>query len=246
MTKSHRRYVAHLDILGMSAIMSKDPEEAWSILSALVDARGSSTNVSLEFRGRSELIHVPEQVKAITFSDTVFLSTHGDTEADLRALTIVVGQMFSNSLYNRVPIRIGVAKGDLFVNFERSMYAGPALIEAYHVGESSQWLGATFAPSVADEVSALGLVAGESGSQASNVVVPWPVPMKKSVEDMVVLNWPALMAHQLKVDPPFTTEGFYQIFEPTFGPFAELPQDVRVKYENTVTFFNTQHAAHVA
>jgi hypothetical protein len=230
----------------MSAIMGKDPEEAWSMLSSLVDARDSSTNVSLEFRGRSELIHVPEHIKAVTFSDTVFLFTLGDTEADLRALTIVVGQMFSNSIYNRVPIRVGVAKGDLFVNFERSMYAGPALIEAYHVGESSQWLGATFAPSVADDVAALGLVAGEPGVQASNVVVPWPVPMKNSIENMMVLNWPALMAHQLKIDPPFTAEVFYEIFEPTFGCFAELPQDVRVKYENTVAFFNVQHAAHVA
>ena len=151
MATSNRRYVAHIDILGMSAIMAKNPEEAWSMLSALVDARDSSTNVILEFRDLSEPIHVPEHVKAVTFSDTVFLFTHGDTEADLRALTVIVGQMFSNSLYNRVPIRIGVAKGDLFVNLERSMYAGPALIEAYHVGESSQWLGVTFSPSVADE-----------------------------------------------------------------------------------------------
>ena len=230
----------------MSAIMGKDPEEAWSMLSALVDARDSSTNVSLEFKDRDELIHVPEHVKAVTFSDTVLLFTRGDTEADLRALTIVVGQMFSNSLYNRVPIRIGVAKGNLFVNFERSMYAGPALIEAYHVGEASQWLGVTFAPSVADEVTALGLVAGDRGPNGSAVVVPWPVPLKASVEDMKVLNWPALMALQLKVEPPFTTESFYQIFEPTFGPYAELPQDVRVKYENTVAFFNAQYAAHVA
>ena len=246
MTTSHRRYVAHLDILGMSAIMSRDPEEAWSMLSALVDARDSSTNVTIEFMGLSEPIHVPEHVKAVTFSDTVFLFTRGDTEADLRALTIVVGQMFSNSLYNRVPIRIGVAKGTLFVNLERSMYAGPALIEAYHVGESSQWLGVAFAAPVGDEVASLGLVAGERGAQGGKVVVPWPVPIKDSVEDLMVLNWPALMAHQLKVEPPFTTEGFYQIFEPTFGPFAELPQDVRVKYENTVAFFNAQYSAHVA
>ncbi|WP_222566152.1 hypothetical protein [Novilysobacter antarcticus] len=149
--------------------------------------------------------------------------------------------MFNNSLYNRVPIRIGIAKGTLFVNLERSMFAGPALVEAYHVGESCQWLGATFSPSVASDIRALGLTTG-----SSEVVVSWPVPMKNSVENLVVLNWPAMMAHQLKVEPPFTTESFYQIFEPTFGSFADLPQDVRVKYENTVAFFNAQYSAHVA
>lgn len=241
MAMSHVRYVAHLDILGMASIVSRDHEEAWAMLSALVDARDTSTNASLKFDGIDGLIHVPDHVKAITFSDTVFLFTRGATKADLRALIITVSQMFSSSLYNRVPIRAGVAKGVLFVNIERSMFAGPALIDAYHVGESSQWLGVTFSPSVAEEAKALGLTSG-----SSNVVVDWAVPTKRAVEDLAVINWPAVMAHQLKMEPPFTTEAFYEIFEPTFGLFGDLPQDVRVKYENTLTFFNAQYTAHVA
>jgi hypothetical protein len=54
------------------------------------------------------------------------------------------------------------------------------------------------------------------------------------------------MASQLRAVPPFTTAAFYEIFEPTFGPFMGLDPDVRVKYENTVQFFNAQYAAHVA
>lgn len=241
MTISHVRYVAHLDILGMASIVSKDHEEAWNMLSALVDARDASTNVSLEFDGVEGLIHVPDHIKSITFSDTIFLFTRGATEADLRALMITVSQIFSISLYQRVPIRVGVAKGVLFVNLERSMFAGPALLEAYHIGESAQWLGVVFAPSVAEDARAIGLTSGRS-----NVVVDWVVPAKVSAEDLAVLNWPAIMAHQLKVDPPFTTEAFYEIFEPTFGPFSNLPKDVRVKYENTIAFFNAQYAAHIA
>ena len=239
MSESHVRYVAHLDILGMASIVEKDHEAAWAMLSALVAARDASTNVSLEFEGLDGMIHVPHHVRAITFSDTILLLTRGDTEADLRALMITVSQIFSNSLYNRVPIRVGVAKGVFFVNFERSMFAGPALLEAYHVGEAAQWLGVVFAHSAARDAKALRLTSGRS-----DVLVDWGVPTKTSVEEFSVLNWPTIMAHQLKVSPPFSTEGFYEIFEPTFGPFSGLPQDVRVKYANTVSFFNAQYAAH--
>jgi len=240
-TTSHTRFVAHLDILGMASIVDRDPEEAWSMLSALVDARDASTNVSIEFQSLGKLIHVPDHVKAITFSDTIFLFTHGITDADLRALIVSVSQIFCSALFNRVPVRVGIAKGELFVNFERSMYAGPALIEAYHVGESAQWLGIVFSPKSAEDAKTLGLTSGKS-----NVVVNWEVPTKQAIEERSVINWPAIMASQLKVAPPFATEDFYEIFRPTFGPFSDLPQDVRIKYENTVTFFNEQYDAHMA
>jgi hypothetical protein len=240
-TESHNRYVAHLDILGMSSIVARDHDEAWSMLSALVDARDKSTNVSLEFKNFGRLIHVPEHVKAITFSDTILLLTLGDTEADLRAITIAVTQIFCSALYKRVPLRAGVAKGIFYVNFERSMFAGPALIDAYHIGESAQWLGVGLSASVAGDAKALALTSGNSP-----VVVDWPVPTKCGVESQTVINWPALMANQLNVAPPFSAAAFYEIFEPTFGPFMSLGSDVRVKYENTVEFFNAQYAAHVA
>lgn len=241
MTGSHTRYVAHIDILGMSTIVARDHDEAWAMLSALVDARDKSTNVSLEFKNLGQLIHVPEHVKAITFSDTILLLTRGDTDADLRAITIAVTQIFCSALYNRVPVRAGVAKGIFYVNFERSMFAGPALIDAYHIGEAAQWLGVVLSASVALDAKALDLTSGQS-----QVVVDWPVPTKCGTSAQSVINWPAVMASQLKVAPQFSTATFYEIFEPTFGPFMGLDVRIRMKYENTVEFFNAQYAAHVA
>ncbi|MBS0537069.1 MAG: hypothetical protein JSR72_23680 [Proteobacteria bacterium] len=75
-------------------------------------------------------------------------------------------------------------------------------------------------------------------SGKSHVVIDWAVPTKQATEERSVINWPAIMASQVKVAPPFVTEAFYEIFKPTFGPLSDLPQDVRIKYENTVTFFN--------
>src|SRR5688500_8913271 len=111
---THDRFVAHLDILGMSAIVEKDYDEAWQMLSALVDARDSATNTTLEFIDRAERIHIPEQVRPVTFSDTILLFTRGATDNDLRALVVTVLQIFYKALYNRVPVRAGIALGPFY------------------------------------------------------------------------------------------------------------------------------------
>lgn len=222
----------------MSVIVERNEDEAWEMLSALIKARDEATNVSIEFVGSAELLHVPEVLRSITFSDTIFLFTKGNSDNELKALIIAVSQIFCSALYNRVPIRAGIALGKLYVNFEKSMYAGPALIEAYRVGESAQWLGIVFSPSLGDRSKSLGLTSGKS-----NVVVDWHVPLKQGFVPRSVVNWPALMAHQLKAPPPFSTEAFYEIFEPTFGPLAEQTPDIVQKYANTVAFFNTLYAS---
>lgn len=238
---AHIRFVAHIDILGMSAIVERNPDEAWEMLSALAGAKDDATNVSIEFVRSAEIVHVPEVLRTVTFSDTIFLFTKGSSEAELRALIIAVSQIFCTAIYQRVPIRAGVSSGLLYVNLEKSMYAGPALIDAYREGESAQWLGVVFSPSVGDRCRTMGLTSGKS-----DVVVAWKVPVKSGVVTRTVVNWPALMANQLKVDPPFSTEVFYKIFEPTFGPLADQPPDVVRKYASTVEFFNAQYGAHKA
>lgn len=233
------RFVAHLDILGMSAIVEKDHDEAWQMLSELVDALDSAKNTTIDFIDIAERIHVPEHVRSVTFSDTILLFTHGTTDVDLRALVYTVLQIFCQALYKRVPVRAGIALGTLYLNFEKSMYAGPALIDAYRVGESAQWLGIVFSSSLQGREKTLRLTRGKS-----SIVVDWPVPLKHGQCNSSVVNWPAAVRQNFKVSPPLLPEQFYEIFEATFGPFNELPPEVVVKYINTVDFINCQYAAH--
>lgn len=241
MNITHDRFVAHLDILGMSSIVEKNHNEAWQMLSALVEARDNATNTTLKFAGLDEKIHTPEIVRSVTFSDTIFLFTRGTTDIDLRALIIAVLEIFSKALYNRVPVRAGISLGTFYFNLEKSMYAGPALIDAYRVGESAQWLGIVFSHTLQGREKTLGLTTGKS-----SIIVDWCVPLKQGEAELSVVNWPAAVIQNFKVAPPFTTAQFYEIFKLTFGPMNKLPEDVLAKYVNTVHFINTHYAAHEA
>jgi hypothetical protein len=121
------------------------------------------------------------------------------------------------------------------------MYAGPALIDAYRVGESAQWLGIVFSHTLQGREKTLGLTTGKS-----SIIVDWCVPLKQGEAELSVVNWPAAVIQNFKVAPPFTTAQFYEIFKLTFGPMNKLPEDVLAKYVNTVHFINTHYAAHEA
>ncbi|MFC1825390.1 hypothetical protein ACFL9T_21975 [Thermodesulfobacteriota bacterium] len=234
------RYVAHLDILGMSKIVEKDADEAWGMLSDLVDVRDKAISYEIEFHETNKRVSVIDEIKMVTFSDTILLFTKGDSPTELRCMIILLAEIFHKAMCRCVPVRAGLAVGKFYFNLDKSMYAGPALIKAYRVGEAAQWLGISLDESVQGKAVSL-----EMKTDGSRVVVKWAVPMKKGCKDVYVINWPAIFAHDLKVDPPISTAQFYQAFKSTFGDFETLPNAVKSKYENTVSFMNHQLKNHV-
>jgi len=240
MNDTHDRFVAHLDILGMSAIVEKDADEAWGMLSDLVAVRDKVGDYALEFLDTKEMVRAADVATAVTFSDTIILFSKGSTNTELRALLILVTELLHKAMCKCVPVRIGIARGKFFVNVEKSMYAGPALIDAYRAGESAQWLGISLAESVRAQALELNLKSGQS-----KLIVDWETPTKEGTEKRSVVNWPVVFAHDFKVKPPITVGQFYQAFERTFGSFENLPTNVRAKYENTVDFVNDRLALHV-
>ncbi len=229
------RFVAHIDILGMSAIVRKDADQAWSMLSELVSVKDEISNYAIEFLHSSERVALSAAIHTATFSDTIILFTEGSSDTELRCMVIAVTEIVHKAMCRCVPVRAGLALGRFFFNLARSMYAGPALIEAYRVGESAKWLGITLGQSVQGRAIALGMK-----SLGSDVIIEWPVPVKAGVEHQFVVNWPAVVAHDFTIKPPISVSQFYAGFESAFGPFDTLTPEVRAKYENTVEFINAQ------
>lgn len=239
MAHDHLRFVAHIDILGMSSIVDRDADAAWKVLSDLVDVRDRTGNYELEFLDINERVSIAQTIKAVTFSDTIVLFTKGDTDTELRCMIILVVELLHKAMCSCVPVRIGLSYGTFYFNIEKSMYAGPALVEAYRIGESAQWIGITLAKSIEERVMHLDMKSG-----SSKLIVPWKLPLKNGNKQCFVINWPAVVAHDFTVTPPISIKQFYQGFESTFGALSKLPPDVQVKYENTVEFINEQLRCH--
>lgn len=229
------KIVAHIDILGMSALVENNFQEAWGMLSDLVAVRDRVRPHEYEFITTNERLSVLNEINIVTFSDTLFLFTSGASDIELKSMIILVAEIFHAALFKCVPVRAGIALGEFCFNLDKSMYAGPALIDAYRVGESAQWLGITLSESVHGMATSLGMK-----SNGKDVIIGWPVPLNNSERPGFVVNWPVIFAHDLKVKPPVSVHQFYMAFEQAFGCFDALEPAVQSKYKNTVRFMNKQ------
>lgn len=232
-TLENQHFVAHIDILGMSALVGKDPELAWQLLSSLVKARKKAHATIRTIRATAERIEPDKQIQAVTFSDTILLFTQGEKDNDLRALIMMSTDFLSVALNLCVPIRIGISVGTFFFNLEESMYAGPALIEAYHLGEKAQWIGIT----TSEEVYHRSIKAKLS-SGLSHGVICTKIPHRDGLKEGYAVNWPISLRDSINTSFPVTAEEIYEGFEQYFGSWASIPPAAQLKYENTARFMN--------
>lgn len=230
---NHTHYVTHVDILGFSALVSRDALLAWEVLSSLASVRDYVRNIELEFADTGEQARIPDRIHSVMFSDTIVLFTKSDTLLDLRLIVLATTELLHKAMFACVPVRAGIAHGTFFFNIAESMYAGPALVEAYTIGEQAQWLGIVTTQHVYEHAILANMKSG-----TSDVVIPASIPINEGTRSGYAVNWPAVFAHDFKVKPPIPSELFYSGFARRFGPYNILPPRVRAKYENTVAYIN--------
>jgi hypothetical protein len=229
------RYVAHVDMLGMSGLILKNPKLAWEAVSKMTQAKKKKLSDSFTVGNRHSFFK--DHVAAFTFSDTILLFTKSDDADDLRAILMVCLELFAQVLHGSIPVRIGVAHGQFVFNGDEGLFVGPPLVHAYRQGEAAQWIGAVLDKTVAD--GARKLQPEFLSYDRLPLVVDWDVPVKPGGTELhPVLSWPRSHRKNFAVALPISVEDFYRAFVQLFGPWSSLRSEDRRKYENTVSFVN--------
>jgi hypothetical protein len=229
------RYVAHVDMLGMSQLTLRNPRLAWAAVSKMAEAKKRVFNLSFTVGSRD--VRIRDHVAAFTFSDTILLFTKGDEEADLRAMLIVCLELFAQVLHGSIPVRVGIARGLFVFNQDEDLFVGPPLVKAYEIGEAAQWIGAVLEGSVAERARDMKpeLLSGDG----LPLVVEWEVPVRSGGSTACpVLAWPRSHRDNFTIPLPISVEDFYRAFQQFFGPLSNLRPSDQQKYENTVAFVN--------
>jgi len=236
---SHRddRFVGHFDMLGMSSLTKRDPDLAWSKLSTLSQARDERLHLGIERLDTKEMI--TDQIRSFIFSDTLIIFSKGSTQNDALALLLLTAEVFTRALHYCIPLRGGIAHGRFNFNLDLNLFSGPALVDAYHIGESSQWLGIVMDDRTAETAKNTPL----RSQQGKDAVVRWDVPVGNGPPvTRNVMNWVETHRHTYLGPIPLTVELFYSPMAALFGPWEALSPGAQIKYENTVRFFNAQYA----
>lgn len=226
MSVNHQRYVAHFDMLGMRCLSLDKPEVAWSTLCKLSKAKEESLSKAIELTSTKSIIR--DRIRSITFSDTIIIYSKSDEIEDLYAITTLCTQLFGDALKYSIPLRGGFAHGIFFTNLEHSLYAGPALVNAYTLGECAQWLGIVVDDVVAERCRKIPLQ-----REAKDLFINWQLPLKCGHRSpMNVINWPLSLRGALQQDHLTLSRTFMR---PLLNSLVHIPIWVKTKRKSIRT-----------
>lgn len=126
-------YVALLDILGFSALVSAD-------------------NTGGRIRRYLECLQGltgQRKIDCVVFSDSIVLTCKGDDAEPLCTLAGACSRLFSDLLEEQIALRGAIAFGDFFRSAvgESVFVAGRAIVEAYAFERAQDWVGIMLTPS---------------------------------------------------------------------------------------------------
>ncbi|MBL0211970.1 MAG: hypothetical protein IPQ13_13830 [Holophagaceae bacterium] len=160
-TKNNQCWLAYLDLLGAGRLIESEQwEDVFCIYAeSLKHFKRDGFDEHLVFKK--------------SFSDSFVLYTADATNLSYRALDSFV-RYFIISLINReIPIRGAMSFGQMYSDPEHDLFFGQALLEAYRIGESQDWIGFVLCPSAVSQLTVVGLPANERLNYAT-----WPIPTK--------------------------------------------------------------------
>jgi len=110
------------------------------------------------------------------FSDSIILVSHNDSMASCLAVLVYALRTMQYLMATGFPIRAGVAYDDMFVDTERSVFVGQAIIKAYDLEQNQVWIGGAIDPSI--PTSFPSLFNGVLNEQLDKLFPLYRVPIK--------------------------------------------------------------------
>lgn len=173
MADFHRpSYVALFDILGFASIVEKQ--------------NIAEVKDDLEFLER--LCQENAAVRGLQFSDTVLLYTEGTEPHHLYALLEHSCKIVATCSDNRILLRGGISCGEFY--HSNSVFLGKAMIRAYALEQSQDWMGAILDPEIARKMNA-DYTETWKQIQHDRLLVKYEAPLKGGpAGDQWCLGWP--------------------------------------------------------
>jgi hypothetical protein len=167
----------------------------------LVKLKEKSANGDGRSSPRSVLEYFENETgwEALLLSDSLLLYSEEISEKPpLKALTnaILISRIITMKFFEQyLPVRGAISFGEFYANREDSIYFGKALVEAYELTESQQWIGTAIAPSAEEYASVLAkdfqisTLSDLCSVRPGWDLIRWEIPLKTGFKEGWVVNW---------------------------------------------------------
>ncbi len=142
--------VALVDVLGFKNKLKKLPVEAVvRLYEELIDRILTATNIETSHISSSGIYVTTHKIKFVIASDSIFLWQE-ITSKDLNEPPLsenklhfinAVELLLINALLMEMPVRVGIAYGDCFIDEKSRIFIGQPIVGAYQIEDNQEWIG---------------------------------------------------------------------------------------------------------
>lgn len=133
------RYVGFLDIMGFKDMVARNSNNyVYSLMKKVVNATQESADTFGTDESDDNII---DNVRVTTYSDSIMIYSRNDNASSLYNFNAVVAAVYEELLINEIPFKGAVAFGTMTLDFNRSIYFGQPLIDAYLLQEELVFYG---------------------------------------------------------------------------------------------------------
>lgn len=216
---SKNRWLAYFDLLGTKNLVAS--KDIYSVFAAY--------QMAFEKLARWKERH--SCVSYSWFSDTFIIYTDDESAESFEAIEMVCRWFIFSLITKKIPLRGALSCGELYVDENRKIFLGKALLESYEYGENQDWLGFILSPSSVERLETLSLPIEERLNYCY-----YEIPFKKSIDPTV--KCAAFMLGNLVV---FGGSGKNPLLEKIEEMLkSQREKGIIKKYTNTIEFIHNR------
>jgi len=214
---SRNAWIAHFDILGFKQLLEN---EGGSLTIAVVKSKIDKAIEKL----KKDVSNFDTEIDYLFFSDTFVIYSKTKRMNEYPGLISVAKSFINHCIYMKLPVRGAVSFGNVVFGHNNKILMGKAFLESHIYGEDQNWIGLLLTPSACEELEKNDLKPVRHGFTNRDI------PMRKckgSVYAYIFING--------------STNFNCPLLSPLSEMMAKAPDDVKIKYENTISFIEKHY-----
>lgn len=128
------RYIAFVDIMGFSNYVYRNTHNQVKKRMSLLQKIIGKTEIELHEISKT-FNKIPNPIKVVIFSDSILLITKDNSKNSLEYILFACQLLLAESFENKIPMKGAVSYGTITADFEKSLFFGKGLIDAYTLQE---------------------------------------------------------------------------------------------------------------
>lgn len=134
------RFVAFFDILGFKEmVMRFSHNEIYSKLSEISKTKKWLEEISIAHNAIEKVGN--GEIYTVSFSDSFVIFSKNDDAENFKFFLIAIRWFFAKSIEKNIPLKGGIAHGEISLNKSEQIYFGQPIIDAYLIEEDVNYLG---------------------------------------------------------------------------------------------------------